>query len=525
MANRILRPDQAAAIEELRQEIGQGERRIVLQAPCGYGKTVLAGEIADRALAKNKRVLFTVPAVELVNQAVESFREAGVWRVGVIQAKHEMTNWDMPVQVASIQSLMRRTIPPSDIVMIDECHQFWHKFYPRWFLDPTWKNIPIIGLSATPWTKGLGAYFHRLIIAGTTEQMIEAGNLSPFRVFAPAHPDLTGVRTLAGDYHEGDLSTTMSDSVLTADIVETWLKRGENRPTFLFCVDRAHAKAMQQLFEAAGVPTAYMDALTPRAERDEIREGFHAGKYKVVANVGVLIVGIDWDVRCLVIARPTKSEMLHCQMIGRALRIAPGKENALLLDHSDNHLRLGFVTDIHHDTLHDGKTNEKDPSGNIPLPKECPQCHFLRPPRTKVCPNCGHVSQAPNGKVETADGELHEFVRPKKHGKDTWDKAETYAMLKGFAEEKGYNPGWAKHKFKTIFDVWPNHYESLPVIEPSPKIRSWIKSQQIAWAKSKHNEANQRQPRLPVEDDPPRQMEERRLMSADDERFIAEGGF
>jgi superfamily II DNA or RNA helicase len=129
--------------------------------------------------------------------------------------------------------------------------------------DPAWQSRPFIGLSATPWTPGLGRYFDDLIIAATTQTLISEGYLAPFRVFAPSHPDLTGVRTVAGDYHEGDLSGTMNNNLLVADIVDTWKQRGENRPTFCFAVDRAHAKNLQKKFTEAGVPTGYIDAYTP----------------------------------------------------------------------------------------------------------------------------------------------------------------------------------------------------------------------------------------------------------------------
>jgi DNA repair protein RadD len=351
---RELRPHQVKAIEMLRQSLGSGKRRPVLQAPTGFGKTLLAAAVVEGALAKKKRVIFTVPALSLVDQAVEAFWNERICDVGVIQGSHPMTDWSRPVQVASVQTLQRRPIPEADVIIIDECHR-WFDFYGKWMADPAWQSRPFIGLSATPWTRGLGQYFDDLIIAATTQDLISERYLSPFRVFAPSHPDLSDVRTVAGDYHEGDLSEVMRDSPLVADVVDTWLRRAENRSTFCFAVDRAHARHLQAKFAEADVQTGYIDAYTPSSERCEIERRFHDGDIRVVCNVGCLTTGIDWDVRCIVLARPTKSEILFVQIIGRGLRPAKGKEDCLILDHSDTHLRLGFVTDIHHEVLDDGR--------------------------------------------------------------------------------------------------------------------------------------------------------------------------
>jgi superfamily II DNA or RNA helicase len=402
--NRDLRPHQSQAIEMLKQSLRSGKRRPLVQAPTGFGKTLVAAAIIEGALAKEKRVIFTVPALSLVEQTVEAFRNDGIHDIGVIQGTHAMTDLSRPVQVASVQTLERRQIPEADVVIIDECHR-WFNSYGKWMMDPAWQNRVFIGLSATPFTRGLGQYFDDLIIAATTQDLIAARYLSPFRVYAPSHPDLTGVRTVGGDYDEGDLSGVMNDSTLVADIVDTWLRRAENRSTFCFAVDRAHAKHLQQQFTAADVSTGYIDAYTPGNEREDIHRKFQAGQIRVVCNVGCLTTGIDWDVRCIILARPTKSEMLFVQIIGRGLRPAEGKEDCLILDHSDTHLRLGFVTDIHHDVLDDGRLRANSRPDRIRLPKECPRCAFLKPPGMRECPACGFKTEAISD-VEIADGEL-----------------------------------------------------------------------------------------------------------------------
>jgi DNA repair protein RadD len=302
---RELRDYQAQAIDDLRDALREGHRRVVLQAPTGYGKTVLASHVVKMARDKGKRVVFTVPALDLIDQTLASFWADGVGDIGVIQADHSETDWSRPVQIASVQTLARRTFPKADLVIVDECHRA-HEVIPKWMGET---EVPFIGLSATPWTKGLGKHWDRLLISATTAKLIDLGHLSPFRVFAPSHPDLTGVKTVAGDYHEGQLSEAMNKSPLVADVVETWILRGENRPTLCFGVDRAHAKHLQQRFEQAGIACGYQDAHTQKDERAAIKRSFHSGEFKVVSNVGTLTTGVDWDVRCIILARPASVAM------------------------------------------------------------------------------------------------------------------------------------------------------------------------------------------------------------------------
>lgn len=471
---------QESAVAMLRASLAGGKRRPMVQAPTGFGKTMLGAAIVEGALRKGKRVLFTVPALSLVDQTVESFWNEGIADVGVIQGLHDMTNAARPVQVASVQTLMRRDIPRADIVIIDEAHR-WYDFYGQWMARDDWRNIPFIGLSATPWTKGLGKHFDDLLIAATTGDLIRAGYLSPFRVFAPSHPDLKGVRTVAGDWHEGDLSTAMDKPTLVADLVDTWRRMADNRPTLVFGVDCAHATNIWKQFQAAGIPAAYIDADTGRDERDEIRKAFHAGSIKVVCNIGTLTTGVDWDVRCIVLARPTKSEMLFTQIIGRGLRTAEGKQDCLILDHSDTHLRLGFVTDICHDHLDDGKPRQKAETREQEdaLPKECPKCSFLKPPKLGECPACGFKPERQSD-IRCEEGELVE-LQPKKQKFDAATKARWLAELAYIGRSRGYRDGWAAQQYRSKFGVWPAH-KAAQVLTPSADVLGFVKSRQIAYA-------------------------------------------
>jgi superfamily II DNA or RNA helicase len=490
----ILRPHQVALIEQIEAAIAGGERRLVAQAPTGFGKTITAADLAIKALQRDKRVIFTVPALSLIDQTVEKFFAAGITDIGVIQADHHLTDYSKSVQIASVQTLQRRyevgdglsrSVPAADLVLIDEVHR-WFDFYGEWLSSPLMADVPVIGLTATPWTRGLGKYFDKLIVGSTTQELIDAGYLSKFRVFAPASPDLSNVRTVAGDYREDDLGAAMNKADLVADVVDTWIARAEDRPTLCFAVDRAHAKHLQTKFEAEEITAGYIDAYTDRTERKRIEAAFHRGEIKVVCNVGCLTTGIDWDVRCIILARPTKSEILFVQMIGRGLRTADGKTDCLILDHSDNHVRLGFVTDIHHDELDDGKPRVKgEPKKAEALPKKCPSCTFLKPPKLLICPSCGFKPE-PKCTVVNGEGELVELTDRATINAVTQarDKVRFFQELKGCAVVRGYKAGWVAHKFKEKFGHWPNGLDHNPPVGPSSSTLNWVKSRNIAWAKA-----------------------------------------
>jgi DNA repair protein RadD len=127
----------------------EGGRRIMLFAPTGAGKTLLASTILSGFVDKGLPGIFVVPRIELVNQTCSKFHNEGIIDLGVMQASHKLTNSLRSIQIASVQTLRRRLLPPAEIVIIDEAH-IWQDFYRTWMLDPLWRDIPFIGLSATP---------------------------------------------------------------------------------------------------------------------------------------------------------------------------------------------------------------------------------------------------------------------------------------------------------------------------------------------------------------------------------------
>ena len=457
----------------------------MLMMPTGGGKTLLAAHIIARALAKGKSVAFVVPALSLIDQTVAAFEAEDIHCVGVMQGIHERTDWEQPVQVCSVQTLARRKRPDVDLVIVDEAHQLHREIF-RWMKDCP--GIPFVGLSATPWARGLGKYYDDLILAATTSDLISDGYLSDFVTFAPSEPDLAGVRTVAGDFHEGELAEAMDRPIVTGDIVETWLKRGQERPTFAFCVNRKHAQHVAERFQEVGIACEYMDGTTSREDREAIFSRFRSGETRIICNVGVLTTGVDLDVRCVVDAKPTKSRILFVQTIGRGLRTAAGKDKLLILDHAGNHLRLGLVTDIGQNHLDDGSERQAIDSRrgerSEPLPKVCEECQCVVPRGARICASCGAEIRARTD-VEAREGELIELgsLRTGRREPEIWQKRRFFSELLSL-RKANHSPRWPDAMFRQKFGHWPNGYDRV-AMEPSVATRNWVRSRQIAYAKAR----------------------------------------
>jgi DNA repair protein RadD len=283
-------------------------------------------------------------------------------------------------------------------------------------------------------------------------------------------------------------------------------------------VDLGHAADLHARFRAAGVSCAYQDARTKRAGsfsedgewsdgRSDIARKFASGEIDVAVSVGTLTTGIDWPVRYIGLARPTKSEIMYKQIIGRGLRPEDGKDFCIIADHGGVCQELGFAEDIEYDALHTKEQTERKHAKPVPKPKTCLSCGVQRPPGSESCHACG-FKPAPMNRVLETDDEL-EFIdrttRPKgaKREFTIQEKADFFAQLKCYASGKQYKDGWAANKYRDKFGTWPNdpRIKHAPPKAPTPAVLSWIRSTQIRWAKSQRNPANEFQPK-PREVDP-----------------------
>ena len=418
---RPLRPRQATAIDAVKAAIRAGHRRIVLQAPTGSGKTIIASHIIAAALAKGTRPLFCVPRLSLIGQTVKRFESQGIHDIGVIQGQHERTDFTATVQVASVQTLVKRPLPEVNFVIVDECHLSFTAF-DKILDSDAWKDKVVIGLSATPWAKGMGLRWTKLIVLATTQEMIAEGWLTPvvgYGVPEEFTPDLSNVHTnFDGDYVEGEAEKAMTTQKIVGNVVKTWLEKGPGEKTFMFCVNRNHAKKMQREFEDAGVSCGYIDGTMDADQREVVFRKYRSGEIKILSSIDTIGIGIDEDVRCIIYLRLTLSEMKWVQDGGRGIRLADGKESCLLLDHAGTAEELGLFTDIHHDELDATDPNEKaqPKEGGAPKPKKCPKCKS--PYLLEKTLKSGVYLFCPNSKPAVA-----EEVAPKKAAKKTAAKS------------------------------------------------------------------------------------------------------
>src|SRR5262245_38066006 len=343
---------QTAAVDNFLNAIGAGKRRLILVCPTGGGKTVIASDIIRRITETEGHVLVLAHRREIVGQTSQKLDRFGVDH-GIIQAG-EPTDESARVQVASLQTLYTRAIrgskmelPPADLIVVDEAHhataKSWHK------IIEAYPDAALLGLTATPCRgdgRGLGSIFAAMIGCPQVEELIKLGVLVPTKVYAPTLPDLRGVETRLGDYVKDQLADAMDKPRLIGDIVTHWHRLAEGRKTVIFASGVQHSIHIRDEFRKSGVSCDHIDGSTPKDERDEILKKLEVGAIDIVTNCGVLTEGWDLpDIGCEVLARPTRSLGLYLQMVGRAIRSAPGKVDAIIIDHSGATHRHGFAED------------------------------------------------------------------------------------------------------------------------------------------------------------------------------------
>lgn len=365
----MLRPYQERAIADLRGCYQRGHRAPCLVLPTGAGKTVIASSVIRSATERKRRVLFLVHRTELQSQSVSKLEQAGVTNLRIIKAGQDLGASDAPVTVASIPTLTRfaaERMPKADLVVFDECHHVVAKTWAR--IADAYRASHLLGMTATPQRadgKPLGDIFDSIVVGSTVRELTELGHLVPCRVWAP--PSLPDSGEIA------------------ADPAEVYRQHGNGQRAVVFCVTVEHAETIASAIPGARVVHGAMAS----RDRAQALADFAAGTVRVLCNVHVLTEGFDCPAASVcILTRKPEHAGTFLQMVGRVLRPAPGKSEALLLDLGGSVWQHGTPDADRTFTL-DGEGISRTDEDRLPV-RQCPTCGgvFLQPV-DGMCPQCG----------------------------------------------------------------------------------------------------------------------------------------
>lgn len=437
-----LRPYQLEGVNGIRAQFAAGARSVLYVLPTGGGKTYTYSYIAEHAGARGNRVLILEHRKELIRQASLSLATLDVHHqivapadkiAAIRRAQVERVGWplierDAHVAIASVQTLGRRMEWLADfaprLVIVDEAH---HAVAGTWArIIEACPQACLLGVTATPVRhdgRGLGDVFQRMVLGPSMRELIAQGALVPPRVVAPpTQLDLSAVHTRGGDYDAGELTTALDKPRITGDAVEHYRRLAAGKAAIVFCASIRHAEHVAEEFQRAGFRFHVIHGGMDDAERDRLIFGMAEGTVQGLVSVDVISEGTDIPVaEVAILLRPTQSEALFLQQVGRVLRPAEGKTYGLIIDHVGNTGRWVGGQFVRNHGLPDderawslaGRRRRKRAEAEeekAPPIRQCPQCYAVHDPAAR-CPECGHVYATAAGALPvTAEGELREVT-------------------------------------------------------------------------------------------------------------------
>lgn len=490
------RPFQVTALESLREGARAGHRTQQVMSPTGSGKTILSLMLVMECMKRGKRAMFVCDRTTLINQTSEEADKYGLHSHGIIQAKHYRYDPDMPFQIASAQTLARRGWPENlDLIVIDESHTLYADVTRHITSDRC--KARVVGLSATAFAPGMGKIYTNLINAATMHDLTQQGILVPMRVYSCKKIDMKDAETKGKNGEWTERAAEKSGLEVIGDVVQEWLRFGEDRKTIGFGATIAHCEEMCRQFNEAGIFSATFTSQTNDEERKAVLDEFRKpdSAIKVLFSVEALAKGFDQrDVGCIIDCRPLrKSLSAFIQMIGRGARSSPetGKTDYILLDFSGNIGRfIDDYTDIYYnglDELDAGEKLDKEVRRESPeekAPPKCPACGFS--PCGKRCISCGHervtqstiihvpgtMEEVVIGKTKLADTkkDLYEQVctYTRKHGNPDTASKRAWHLYRDFTGGKAPDPQW--------------RFDAMPQVQISKAVINRIRHRSIAFS-------------------------------------------
>lgn len=458
---------QANDVNNIRQAYKDGYRSILYNAPTGAGKTVVFSHISEGVVKKKNRALILVHRYELLRQTSDALQENGILH-GLINPKFK-ANPLASIQVASVQTLVNRLGKIDrnfDLIVIDEAH---HSAANSWQkIIGSMPDSMLLGCTATPIRtdgKGLGrrhgGLFDKMVTGPSIADLIEWGYLKTPKVYGSgAILDLSGVKTVRGDYEKAELEARLNKNTITGNAVEHYGRICPGVPAIAFCISIAHAETVAEQFRQGGWNFISIDGKMSDFERSRRLAGLADGTFHGLTSCELISEGTDVPaVGCAIGLRPTKSLSLYIQMSGRALRKYPGQKNAFILDHANNIFRHGYPHENREWSLDDNYIYEPNTGkGGDSRSKllQCKNCNYILSSGTHTCPECGKtiIHARP---LFVKDGQLVEITEEQvKILTGTATKidpadAKPLSFFQALAKEKKYKLGWAHYMYNAQF--------------------------------------------------------------------------
>lgn len=475
-----LRQDQMRVVEELRASL-RDHQSVLLQAPCGFGKTVVSAYIAAGAQAKRKRVLFGVHRRELARQTALTFDKFGI-QYGYIMSGAP-ANPFAPVQIVSADTIRRRpNLIPCDLFVPDEAHLWGDATRAEIIETAMASGAHIVPLTATPARgdgKPLSRIAHKIVTGPSVRQLIDNRALASYLPISPVRPDLSGLRTIAGEFHKGDVDAMFGERAVIAGAVENYKKFAYRKRMIGYVTSRKRGEEYAAEFNARDIPAAFIDGETPDEIRRNVINGFADGRIWVLFNCQLFRegfdlsaqVGRDVPIQAVGLYNPTKSLPLAIQMMMRGMRPQDGV--SVILDHAgimarlneDGHFVLnhGFPDDDREWSL-EGQVGAKKSGERLIPTATCERC-FAVFRIAPCCPYCGHSREVAGRELIEVEAEMAEldpvairarqldearaaeFARRDKRRAE--GMAKTIPELAAIAKERGFKAGWVAHKLKS----------------------------------------------------------------------------
>jgi len=455
-----LRPYQTEAMTKARAAYAAGARGVLVVAPTGSGKTVLAAACAKSALDRGGCVLFIVPRREIVKQTVAKLEALGL-DPSIVAAGLDRQR-DERVTVCMAQTMVRRPadcVKPPTLVIVDEAHLAVADTYRR--ILERWPSARSLLLTATPCRtdgRGLGEIADQMVETTGTRQLIADGHLVPPVVWSAKTPDMKGIRkTVSGELSPKHAGAKYAASVILGDTLDQIRQRCHGRTVLVFASSVEHSKALRDALKAEGYKAAHIDGGTNAAIRARVLTCLEAGELDVVTNYGCLTEGLDVpSLGAVVVARCTQSRALWFQMVGRGLRPSPDKTDCVVIDQGGNAHRHGHPAASPAWTL-EGK--EKQERGDVPTCTTCEQCRAIyeRRPDAPGCPRCGAVPvPKPRREIQQLKRKELALVVPGPDGTpkpvrpmpDGWYDRGTWEQIERQRIAAGYHWRWSLHQLQ-----------------------------------------------------------------------------